>query len=443
MSKVYKESRNVKTTDPSRDPFEGENGGLRVGRDRSIALNNNSNCEPIRFIHDPKSKVEDPSSSCCLGASCDPRPKEAKGGAWSSNVSPGLGTYDSVRLTSVGVEHTDIIDLYGWQIKHGTNLGDLLEGGALPSIGKRIFLDWQGNEVEPGTHSATIGIDYIPGKARLDKHRMGDATVVTIPSAPAMMYGDPTRPLHPEDVSKWLERVQTVVGRYIDCDVSTFNVSRLDSSTVFPVSEEVRAYIGLFNAITGSQQRRTNKKYYEGESVQFFNLSQSVGFYDKGAKEDHLSLLTDGTPLNLLRFEVQKKRRQAVNASYGKLLALDLTRESTMVKAIHERAKAFDQFFPYNPKLTMEFSNNYNFFRLTKQENKRNHLDKFGKMLAVKHGLITVEQYDLFMRLEGYSPQYIARHNKAIREMQSQFVDVKDLYQEVKDLIEKDLKDVA
>lgn len=443
MSKVYIPSNNVKTTTPIPSLNLGELGGLTEGLDPTIASNNNSNCEPIRFISDPKSKERTPPSSCCLGASCDPRPKEAKGGAWSSQRPHVLGTYDTVRLTSTGIEARDIIDPYAWQIAHGTALGDLLGGGSVPPISKRIFLDAEGNEVERGEHKATIGIDYIPLGGRVDEHRMADLTVVTIPSAPAMMYGDPTLPLAPEDVSRWMERVQTTLGNYIHGDVSTFNVSRLDSSTVYPMSEEVKVYIGLFNAITSAQQRKTNKKFYEGESVQFFNNSQSVGFYDKGAKEDHISILEDGTQLNLLRFELQKKKRQAVASTYGKLIASDLLREATMANAIKERAKAFDIFFPYNQKRTMQFSNNYNLFRLTKQENKRNHLDKYGKMLAVKAGLITLEEYDLFMRLEGYSPQYIARHNKAIREMQAQFVDVKDLYQEVKSAIEEDLKSVA
>lgn len=444
MSKVDIPPTNVKI-EPLPDGHPKR--GLPKGQIDTIAPNNNSDCEPIRFIPDQKGEAKKTlsSSSCCsLRGGCTPRPKEAKGGASGGSECRGLGTYDTVRLTSLGVQATDIVDPYGWTIGKGTTLGDFLDDSTMPRISKRIYLDTEGREVEKGQHRATIGIDYIPSGGKMEQYGLADLTVLTIPSAPAMMYGDPTQPLLPEHVSDWLERVQTVVARHVHCDASTFNVSRLDSSTVYQMTEGVPLYTGFFNAITPAQQRRTNKKYYEGQSIQFFNNSQSVGMYDKGAKEDHhafLDALSQST--NLLRFEAQTKKREAVVSTYGKVLALDLLKEETIAKAVVKRAKAFDQFFPYNPKLSMEFSNNYNFFRLTKQTNKRNHLDKFGKMLAIQAGLITVEQYDLFMRLEGYTPQYIARHNKAIRDMQAQFVDARNLYQEVKERIEEDLKSVA
>lgn len=373
-----------------------------------IATNNNSNYEPIRFI---------PTSN--------------------------FGTYDTVRLTSVGVSDADIRDPYDWQLSAGLTLGAVSDG-LIPSVQKRLFIDSNGNEVEKGQHTATIGIDFKVGQARLDKHRLGDIMVVTIPSAPAMMYGDPTQPLLPQHIPQWIERVQTIVDKYVQCDVGQFNVSRVDSSTVYSVAEPVAAYIGLFNAITGAKQRRTNKKLYEDETVQFFNKSQAVGFYDKSAKEDHFALPVDlEDDRNLLRFEVQRKKKQAVQSTYGKLVFMDLQAEATIAQAVRMRGQAFDQFFPFNGEMAKDFTNHYNLFRLMRDQSKRNHIANFTKALAIREGLITVEQLDLFMRLEGYSPQYISRHNKALREMESMWMDTKDLYNEVRQLIQTDLKAVA
>lgn len=419
MPKVYDLDQTIKVNPDQRFSKEDPN----AKPSRAIAPNNNGNCEPSRFIS-PTSRERKEESLLSL-----------------SGFQP--GTFDTVRLTSVGVESTDIVDPLSWQIAHGTSLGDLVTSGEVPSISHRIYLDSNGNEVERGEHRATLGIDFIPNGGRIDEHRKGDLTVLTIPSAPAMMYGDPTQPLLPGHIPAWLERVQTIVDRYVHCDVAQFNVSRLDSSTVYFMQEDIPAYIGLLNAISPARQRRTDKKFYEGETVQYFNKSQSVGFYDKSAKEDHFLLGADFMPINALRYEVQRKKRQAVTATYGRLIAYDLQSEGVIAKAIKERAKAFDQFFPYNSKLSIDFSNNYNLFRLMKDANKRNHVNNYAKMLAVKHGLVTLEQLDLFMRMEGYSPQYIARHNKSIREMQAMWFDAKDLYLEVKERIEQDLKFVA
>lgn len=371
----------------------------------AVPLNNNRECEPSRFLF---------------------------------NTSP--GTYDTIRLTSRGVEDVDLYDLDSWQVGRGTTYGQLA-GGEIPPLRKVLHLNADGQEVERGQHVTTMGIEFRPKAANGQ-----DITVLTIPSAPSLYYGDPTRPLSPTDVDGFMDKTRDIVAGYIRANLDTFAVSRLDSSTVFSVSEPVAAYIGLLNAITGAKQRRTNKKLYEGQTVQFFNKSQAVGFYDKGAKEDHFVLpsLDNEDPVNLLRFEVQKKNRRSVTSVYGKLCFLDLGAEAIQAKAIQERGKQFELFFPFNDSdQYKEYSNQYNLFRLMKEEGKRNHVNNFMKALALREGLITIEQVDLFMRLEGYSPQYIRRHSQSLREIQATWVDTKDLYEEVRTLIGNDLKAVA
>jgi len=63
--------------------------------------------------------------------------------------------------------------------------------------------------------------------------------------------------------------------------------------------------------------------------------------------------------------------------------------------------------------------------------------------LALRNGSITIDQIDLMMRLEGYSPQYINRHNKQLRDIEAMWIDSKNLYEEVRTLIHTELKAVA
>ena len=365
----------------------------------AISVNNNTNCEPSRFI--PGSRT---------------------------------GTYDTVKLTTPLFGVNDIKEPDDWQIGRGTTWSEVASG-QVPALSKRLYIDYKGEETEPGKHVTTVGFDYNPSKG----------LAVTVPSAPSLLYGNALLPLTPDDVRPWMDATRQVVDRHIHANLDTFHVSRLDSSTIWDVDEPVAAYIGLFNAMTGAKQRRTDKKYYENETIQFANKSQAIGFYDKYAKEEHAGLLGVDSNTNLLRFEVQKKIRSSVKSAYGGLVFLDLGTDEIIRKTVEHRMKAFNMFFPFDesrPEIK-DFTNRFNSFQAMKVDGQRNHVNNFCKALMLREGVLTIEQLDLLMRLEGYSPQYINRHNRQLREIEAMWIDSKDLYGEVMELIRNDIKAVA
>lgn len=374
--------------------------------------NNNKSSEPIRFI---------------------------SGGS--------LGTFDTVKITSKGVRENDLLDLDGWSFKAGTKFKDY--DGGIPAMKKILFLNEEGREVDNENRRSTLGIEFIPfgyGKSS------SDLTIINIPSAPALM-GNACQPLTPDQIPDFINRVQSIVGNHIKCDVNTFEVSRLDSSTIYSVSDPVPAYISMFNAISSAKKGHSNKKYFQDETVQFFNKSQAVGFYDKGVKEKENGLLIPSDEgSNLLRFELQTKNRQSVLSKYGGIVFSDLQKEGIIIKGLEARSKSFDTYFQLNSKSEKDikayrgYMNSYHLFDLLKESGKRNHIANFLRALAIREGLITIDILDTFMRLGGYTPQYINRHNKLLKEIISNWTDPKDLYGEVYELIQNDrnaLKAVA
>lgn len=361
-------------------------------------FNNNRSFEPIRFV---------------------------------SGESP--GTFDTIRLTSEGLSHRDIQCMDQWTIS-GVKVSEL--DSRIPPVNMVLYLDSSCQEVSFGDHVTTLGMKYLPKRYGKTGN---DLFIIDIPSPSALM-GQPDKPLLSDSIPSFINQVKTIVNRHVQCDVGTFSVSRLDTSTIFQMSEPVSAYIGLFNAITNQKKGHSEKKVYGDESIQFFNKSGSVGFYDKGAQQHAIN--TEG--LNLLRYEIQSKRRESVKNVYGGIQFNDLQKEEIIVKGIKERAKAFNKFFPFEDNESCRnYINNYNLFKTMKDQSKRNHVANFMKVLALKEGLISIDQLDLFMRLEGYTPQYIARHTKALRAMQSKWIDTKDLYNHVYQLIQNDIKAVA
>ena len=361
-------------------------------------FNNNRSFEPIRFI---------------------------------SGDSP--GTFDTIRLTSEGLSHGDIRCMDQWTIS-GVKVSEL--DSRIPPVDMVLYLDSSCQEVSFGDHVTTLGMKYRPKRYGKTGN---DLFIIDIPSPSALMGGELGRSLLSDTIPSFIDQVKTIVNRHVQCDVGTFSVSRLDTSTIFQMSEPVSAYIGLFNAITNQKKGHSEKKYYGDETIQFFNKSRSVGFYDKGAQQN---VIKEG--LNLLRYEIQSKKRESVKSVYGGIEFNDLNKESIIAKGIQERANAFDKFFPFTVVGSLrDYTNNYNLFRMMKDESKRNHVANFMKVVALKSGGITIDQIDSFMRLEGYTPQYIARHTKMLREIEAMWIDPKDLYNDVYQLIQNDIKAVA
>lgn len=429
----------------------------KAGKPDPCPPNNNRTWDPIRLHFDDSTSQKEEEKN--VGSSSSPCLWHGQGT---------VGTYDTVRLTSTAVRMSDIRNPLGWNIGRNTPFGRIEDGG-IPSLSKRIPLDSNGKEVLFGMHVAVVGLDFFPSSGSYKGQMEDDRLVVTVPSMPAMMYADPLRPLAPDDVGAWLERLQTVVANHVHCDVGTFSVSRLDASTVYRMTEPASAFIGYLNEITGAKQYRTNKKYYEDQTVQFFNKQQAVGFYDKGAKEEHRFWETlqandkavalamagqEGTLNNALRYEVQKKNTKAVEAAYKRTLtAYDLSKEEVWRQALQIRADAFDKYFPHNQNIIQMSNERYAVWKWaqgekpeeakegeTKKRRKRNVLADYFTARGILNGTETVEGIHHLMRLDGYSRAYIGRYIKKIRSMQTAMEGASDLYQEVREKVHADLK---
>jgi hypothetical protein len=342
-----------------------------------------------------------------------------------------FGTYDTMKLTSLGVQTSDIREPDSWSIGSGTTVEDAHMGN-LSSLYRLIYLDKHGKEVEPGSHTSTIGLKHslLPTKGG------GQLTVIDIP-APAALMGKPTGVLLPNDLPGLVERVSTIVDRHIGADIGAFNVGRIDSSTIWDVPSEVSSYIGMLNAITPQQQKRSNKKLYEGECVQFVNKSSAVGFYDKGAKDEHRGI--DAGPGNKLRYEDQRKRKAAVNAVYGPLCFADIVKPSVILRAVQDRAIQFDRFFPFNHEKAKEFTGKYNAAIYAAQNKRRGAFESFCMILAVQEGLVKVSDVNVLFG-DHYSAKQIKRIEKKIQDASGDFITGRDLYYEIKLLIDNELK---
>jgi hypothetical protein len=367
---------------------------------RRIPPNNNGNSLPITQH---------------IGAKQQPQPLQ-------------FGTYDTLQMTSQAYRETDLRSLETWT--------RVAVGSSQPhQYRKVLYLDREGREVKAGDHVTTVGLAY---------HADHAATVVTVPSLPALVHGAGLKVLRPQDVEPAMDRVRNAVAPYLDADLDGFKIGRLDSSTTFPVKEPTAAYIGLLHAMTSPRVHRMDKKLYHGETVQFFNTLRSVGFYDKGLKEypDGMDQITEATAQEYLRFEVQEKQARSVASTYGKIHFADLKAEAQMAKAVQHRVGQFEKFFKFDADGAAIFEDQYNLMKAQRDAPGRNGVLQFLALMELKDGT-TVDEVLHLMAMVGYNRSHIHRTGKKLALMASKWSHTTDMYEEVKGLIYSDLKAVA
>ena len=353
-----------------------------------------------------------------------------------------IGTFDTIRLTSTGVRPSQLKYIDTWTTGSGIRNIDLQSGEAYPQ--KRIiYIGSEGKETDRENSVTTIGLDHIP--SRYNKKNV-DMCIVNISSAPGLM-GHPWSPLFQSEVPELIHRVQDIVSRYIDCDITTFNVSRLDSSTIFNVASPIRDYINTFDLMTRDKMGHSEKKNYENETIQFFNKSISVGFYDKAKKDKDKDVLIPEEFVNIkgLRYEVQNKKRSSVQSVYGGITFLDLCRDEMIFNCAKVRAKQFDRY--WSMKDSAAYNEDYakkdtvsDLFRAINKDAKKNVPHKTALAYLITTKTISVSQWGDMLRSEGYTPSYIRRFEKELGQLETISIEARNLHAEVYELIENDLK---
>jgi hypothetical protein len=356
-----------------------------------------------------------------------------------------LGTFDTIKLTSTGVKPSQILDIDSWTVGSNIRVSDLNNGLLLP-LKKIVYIGKDGKETDKENSITTIGLEHKPAQ----HWRTGeDFCIVHISSAPSIM-GHPWSPLLQSEVPGLIDRVQNIVGRYIDCDITTFNVSRLDSATIFNVQSPIRDYITAFDSMSAHKIGHSEKKFYDDETIQFFNKSISVGFYDKAKKDADSDIIipSEYADIKGLRYEVQNKKKTSIKTVYGGIRFIDLCRDVTIHNCAKVRKDQFEKYWPkkdntiYLEKYAHK-NNISDLFKVFNQDYKRNVPQRTALAYLINSEMVTIKQWTDIMRSEGYDKSYIRKFAKELAEFENISIEVRDLHAEVYELIKKDYDIVA
>jgi len=343
-----------------------------------------------------------------------------------SSITLQTGTYDTVKIIKNDVPHECIIDPERFTTR--TTLNNL-KGGDLGTLDYIAYLDANGDECEKGDHITTLGIKYDTNSG---------TAIINAPSAPSLTYGDPLRPLIPDDVPRFQNTLQSIASRYIDYDFSDAHAIRVDPSTVYEMPRPVARYIDMLTAISLNKQKRMHKKPFQNQTIQFGNKSQSFGLYDKSAKEFYKKGINDGR--NLLRVEHQMKNTRTIRRYLGDLTLSNLSNEQTIRKAIETRANRFYDLFPFNSKKIKTYEMHFEILESHRKNGKRNAIENMALAACLREGLLTPSDISAMMEVVGYSRQSVWNAEQKMNDLLATSREVSDIYGEIKECIDNDLK---
>lgn len=165
------------------------------------------------------------------------------------------------------------------------------------------------------TWNPAIGQRTMVGKYRsLTVRQRSDGETAFIGSLPRFFNGSNVCTMTAEEVR---DAIRGLAGAF-DIDPGECKVYRLDLAATLSLTRRVVEYLPLLGPLP-----RGRRTIYEGTGIQYLWKNRTVSVYDKGAQS--------GEPGNLLRFEVQFKKRVKAHLKLAQpLTLLDLTRPDTM-----------------------------------------------------------------------------------------------------------------
>lgn len=329
---------------------------------------------------------------------------------------------DTLRLTGVGIDQDQLINIEDWEV---TYKYDNLKQA------KKIILLNQDHEAK--YHNGTIGLTFYPGYFNIQ-----------ISSVPAMIYGTSQKNLSFNDLSKIEEWILNEVNAYIDLQsFNGFTVTRVDNSSVFIMSELTSKYIEFLDGITPAQQGHYYKKHFNSETIEFFNDTRKIGFYDTVAKNKRnkieMSFINQENISNLLRYEIQNKNTRAIKDYFKQVLKIDeLNKEWFITMMLKQRKEYFSKYFNFSLSSEIQsFVCNQKALQYMRSKYKRNTIYKWLAYLTLKNGL-SLREIEQIMKIENYSVQYIHRTLNDLKSIQMDVAKAK-LYEELKQKIDNDI----
>lgn len=294
-----------------------------------------------------------------------------------------------------------------------------------------VFLNETKGEKDKLTYNGTIRFDY----SYKDKYLN-----IGLSSAPVLLYGTSFKTLQRSDLSRLTEELQKQANSFVDADIRTACVSRLDNSTLYTMNEASSRYIMLLDELTRNRQQHATKKYFEGETIEFYNRLRTTGFYDKYAKNKKNELEAifaeqQNLSSNELRYEIQNKKSRSIKSAFGLTERLTLQQLDTdyMQEALHkQRIKEFNKHFQFTiGTQRIQLEDFFNTSIYMKARHKRTALDKTLWLLAIQKGFMTLTEVKAIMQASGYSRQAVYRRMKTLEELLQYDISKTELFEEL------------
>jgi hypothetical protein len=340
-----------------------------------------------------------------------------------------LGTWDSIRLSQNYSTKSDLVDI------------DSYERTSKPSSDettyKRVLYVTCKGEImtmKPDKPHTTVGLTYFHKDRR---------AVLNVSSAPKLVYGTSAVPLAPEHIPTFYENLHTVTEHLTTIDWMNASVSRLDSATVYNMTNLTGDYIGLLNHLAPPKFNRLRKQEYGlNETVTFLNKSQRYKFYDK-AEEQRSKGYDIPKEMNLLRPEHSALNKTKIRAIYGSISLKHLNHEQTIMNGIKVRQKCFKQLFRLDHRKAQQYQTELNMMREMKLLKQRSAADKIVMMSALAAGY-DINRLEKMMQSCGYNRSTILRTRRKLNELKAMAApDVAELYHEIHSKIMSDNVNVA
>lgn len=340
---------------------------------------------------------------------------------------------DTLKLTLQNASSDMLKQHESWQL-HTSSDAELKKQDAT------VFLNKTLDEDKKRTHyNGTIRVDYSHDKRFMN---------VTVSSLPALMYGTSFEVLKYADMSRIEDAIQAQICDMVDVDLKQAIVTRVDNSTLYTMNEDVAQYIMLLDDISRDEQHRMTKKYFQRETLEFYNRQRTIAFYDKYAKNiknanEASYTQQNGTRHKELRFEIQNKKATSIRHAFKlqQNLTLRTLQEDYFIQALMtQRKKEFDRHFHFTEearKITLE-----DFFTTAlfmKAKNKRTALDRTLWLIALQRNFISQEEVRKIMYAAGFSRYQIYRRMKTFEELTSHDIQRTELYEELKSKIHNEL----
>jgi len=299
------------------------------------------------------------------------------------------------------------------------------------------------NETERGDYNGTVGVTYDNLRGFIN---------VQVSSIPVMVLGSSLKEISVNDLAMVEGGITDIISSCMDIDPEGFVYTRLDNSTILQMEREAGNYIACLDGITRAKEGHYKKKYYDMQTVELFNNTRVIGFYDKIAKNKlnrvEARLIELNKDRNKLRFEIQNKTQASIRAMNGGEIILlgQLSKPEVVENILRQRVDLFDSFFQFKAINGVGGFGDYMQILLNmKQDYKRNSMLYFMAYMAMDKGNTGLKEVEQYMKLAGYGRSYVHDFLKRLKGVQFYVRGQAEIYQEVSRKVHEksDIKKVA